>query len=431
MNIAYPHREKNFDIDFDSVELFLINYLKYKKLDFKEFKIYDIEEFDYSNIDFILFSFYNPEDLIDLIKLNDMKMSGEIKSQIIIGGSQFDFVKDLKTLEEIIPAVDYFVIGKGEEALFNILKNKPNNKIHYDLDYETDYDFYYDEILTIDTKNYNKVGIINLSHNICSWNKCRFCGVVERYRKGFYLPINRIIPKIRRAYENGVKTFYFYDNSISYNQLRVLLTKLSDLKEIRFLFFGVKADKKFVELKDVIENFDVNPIFRILIGLEFYDQEILDLYSKGIDLEDINKTLDFFHSLGTEVGFSILFSLPLVKHKHVEFFKNWMKSNSDRIYEFGISVLKLKSGIDVYENSEEFGVKLLDNYTFYDYIDDSLIYNQDVENRLKKLESLEVDFIYKNSEHNEYLSRDEVYDLYYKDDLEAYGYLDDDFIRKK
>lgn len=431
INIAYPQPKEELDLNFNSLEVFIITYLKYKKIEFNLFKIDDIDNFNYDNIDYILFSFYDYEDIINLMKLNDLKLQNRIRSKIIVGGPQFDFIKDIYSFEKILSEIDYFVIGKGEEALYNILKNKPNKKIHYDNEYETDYKFYYNETPVINTTEHGKVGIVNLSHNICFWNRCKFCGIVESYRKGFYLSISNIIPKIRKSYENGIKTFYFYDNAITLSHLKKLLTKLSDLKDIQFIFFGIKANKNFTELNDILKNFNTNPIFRVSIGLEFYSQEILDIYDKGVDLENINTTVDFFYNIGTEVGLSILFSLPLVEHKHVDFFENWIKDNIHKTSELGTSVLRLRDNVKIFENPHIFGIKILGNYTYYDYIDDSLIYNDDIKDKLKKIELSEVDFLYKNEEYDRIFTRDEIYNIYYKNKLEKYTYLDDDFIRKK
>lgn len=409
MKIVYKINKDVINI-FD---LYLFKYLEYKKINFQS--IVYTEGFDFSNIDYFLISYFNYEDIFDIINITNIKRSLNLKFKIIIGGPILNDIYDIDQFIDLFPEINHIVYGRGEEALYDIIINSTDKKILFDKDYQVDKEFIYstpfivkNEKPSIFNESCCEMGVISLSHNICSWNKCKFCSVMESNNR-FVMKFDRIIEKIKKMYyENNIRLFMFYDNLIQFDMLKNILLELVELKDIKLIFFGMKADKRYLELKPIIEQYNSNPIKMMVVGLEFYHQDVLDKIDKGITLEDIDKTAKFCFDNTINLKFHVIIGLPLVRHEHVDFFINWINSN-DLKSTLAIHFLKLNKENKIFKEKDFFGIIPLEHLSLYDMIEEK---NTDLE-LIKKIKIKVIDFLYKNTEYNKIMTRQEVYDTYY------------------
>ena len=197
--------------------------------------------------------------------------------------------------------IDYFVVGEGEMAILEILKNSNNKIIKFlqlnDINFFPKYEKF--ELLLYTRKN--SLPIITSRGCI---NKCNFC--FERLLfKGFRTrePEN-IIDEILFHYKrNNIRWFTFYDSIFNANlnlidNLMNLILK-NDIKIFWDAQISIRKDMEISLLKKMKKAGCIN----LFIGLESASQKILNLMNKNFT---INDAVAFFEKLNkAELQFEI------------------------------------------------------------------------------------------------------------------------------
>ncbi|EKD28342.1 MAG: radical SAM protein [uncultured bacterium] len=276
------------------------------KTDFKD----DFEEMltSLSSYDIAGFTCYKSNfditiEIINLVK----KRNPDIK--IILGGPQIAglYFKHKNNLAGLYPIVDHFVIGEGENSVYEILKNIKTDKIF--VFNETAHSFSPD-FSDINLNDYPRKSSIPVLLSRGCIKKCRFCSERLLYRKYKTLNIENLIEQIKSHSANGILNFIFFDSLINGN-LKIL-EEFCD--SIIFNFGSIKWEAQLAIRTDMPEELfkkiKQSGCYHLFIGLESGSDDTLKRMNKGYSS---NEALSFFEKLkmhDLSFGVSLITGFP-------------------------------------------------------------------------------------------------------------------------
>ena len=294
----------------------------------------------------------------------------ETKIRIILGGSMHYILNNEDFLNHYTQA-SHICVGKGEEFLRTLIDKKVPKGVHFAEDFGNIKPYRINKKYRIE-----KEVKITFNDNRCDWQKCLFCHHQTRH----VCPINTA-EKIAEDVEYYIKEcnykhFYFYDNNMNPHVLnkflKILLEKGLNKYSPTFYLFGLRVDSQFEVLTEILEQWKPSPIVGGSWGLEFYDQEILDLYNKNTKLKQIDNALAFFHKYGIANDAYLLLGLPGVNNKHIEHFKEFIDHKSYLVRDYRVSFFLLNPFIRMYEDKEKFKMHEKNYLTLQDFFLDKI-----------------------------------------------------------
>jgi radical SAM superfamily enzyme YgiQ (UPF0313 family) len=124
----------------------------------------------------------------------------------------------------------------------------------------------------------------------------------------------------------------------------------------------MRISDDFSRLAATLELWEENPVKTVCWGIEFFDQEILDLYKKGIQCDDIITVLSLFKSLDIQNVAYILLGLPRVRNKHIKNLLQFKKNFSYLIQCFRPSFFRLSSETPIWMDPLTYGIRIKTAY---------------------------------------------------------------------
>jgi hypothetical protein len=225
--------------------------------------------------------------------------------------------------------------------------------------------------------------MLSLGRQGCRWRQCRFCHHLQSVYTP--VPLDHVVESIVHYLRQGVDYFYLYDNEMDLREFAEVFEavhqRVGDI-DVRVGIFGsrilpvAEVDGALASLDRLLAAWTRLKLVEISLGMEFYDQEVLDWYRKGITIADIDATLHAFYRrlpLNTCVRIYLLAGLPRVRDHHIrsilEFERRHFLGLSLR-YGFAClqpSFFRLSPHVSVYRNLDEFGIMLGDWYHINDF----------------------------------------------------------------
>lgn len=364
--IYYYHNEENLNIS-NGIIYMLSYYLKHNPnvdisinefTDFKQFR--DIEN---SPNSFVLLSapFFELWWPIDNI-IENLRIGNPYKKYNLLlgGGSILQYFPE--SILQFYPEIDHIKYGRGEVFLEKILNggkeelNKYPQVINADNEKINSY-----EINPFFIQKYQKSGLIYLSYNgyKCFWNKCEFCCHV--LPDGMINDSNQVYKQIKFYREkHNIKKFFIVDNYLIwknfFNTLDLLLA--DGLNDIEFELHGAHINSNYKKITEYIPKFGSNFISDVGWGIEFLDDEILELYNKGTTVDKIMEHGKILNDIGVDLKAYTLLGLPMVGQKHID--NMWENLQKYDIYVkyYRNSFFTLDSFLNVYKDPEKFGIEI-------------------------------------------------------------------------
>ncbi len=390
----------------DEIIYYLLSYLiKYSRINFESKIVFSntLVQIGNSPENYLLISvttlrdFYNLNEVIKLLRSTFRK----IKFNIILGGSANNFVNNNDILE-YYPEISHICVGKGEEVLKTVIEKKLRRGIYYAKDFDSNKP-------SVVNKKYRLKNSVFLTFNDlrCSWNKCLFCHQISKSVYPVKSPHELASNVEYYINECGYKNFFFFDNSLNLVLLKefleILYQKGYAKHKLNFELFGLRANSQIEVLKGILDRWQPAPIWTGSWGVEFYEQTVLDRYKKGVELLNIDESLDFFHRYKIKNNVYLLFGLPLVTDKQLKSLELFMKKYQDKINEYRINFFLLTKSLRIYAQRSEFGIKEGRYYTLRDYLPQ---YN------LPAIKTTYLDFTSWDEDSQKYISRDETLKKY-------------------
>jgi radical SAM superfamily enzyme YgiQ (UPF0313 family) len=406
MKIYYPilqeGRRPNENIHY------LLSYLKtHSKLKFTSEIITDknLAQIDNSPENYILLSATSIQPLHTFHQFVQVlrKTLGEIKCKIIVGGSVF-YILNHDDIFNFYPEVTHICVGKGEEVLKDILeKDLPSGVYHAEKFNKVNRYTLHPDYPVKD------VVMLTFRDSRCSWGKCLFCHHQTRCvypNKNAQDVADEVMYYID---QRGYRHFYFFDNHMEPETLaqflEILYQKGYHKKGPTFYVFGIRVDGNIKGLHPILKKWPKGTIVGIAWGVEFYDQEILDRYRKGITTEQIDAALKFFPQFGTFNDVYLLHGLPSVTNENIKRQEEFIKSTYDYVERYMTSYFLLSNALIIKKHEETFKMKELDyNFTIQDFF----IYGLDI----PPIRTQYIDFTSWDDDLQKQATRDETFQKY-------------------
>ena len=278
-------------------------------------------------------------------------------SKIIAGGANVTGFYDMGREDELPIEYDSLVIGDGEIAILQAIKDFPNLKLHYEIPLARDLDVYpnpdYD---MVDIKSYHrtideKQSISILTSRGCPF-RCAFCGLPKQKRTVRYRSPEAVYEEIKFLKERyGFKAFNFLDDTFIVNKDRVWrLMKLLEPLDITFRCLGragLDTREDYQRLKDA-------GCSAIAWGIESGSQMILDRMNKGVTVEQNREVIRWAQEIGIVDRVFILLGFPGETPETLEETKQFIIETDPSQYL--ASTFQPYPGIDVVKHPSKYGV---------------------------------------------------------------------------
>jgi hypothetical protein len=364
----------------------------------------DIPNIENNRESFFLFSICTPDDLYIFDRLIDAFRTDlkTIDFNIVIGGTLL-YAIDSNDLLKFYPEISFICIGKGEEFLLNLFSN---NNLPFGIYHAHQFSNIRNYRIADVFLNKNSIISLTFNDNRCSWGKCMFChhspkSVVREKNTSETIAEDIIYYKQKHQ----IRNFYIYDNETNPNDLKELLISLqkkSALDNVYFDIFGIRIGRNYSGLIALIKELKYNPLNSASWGVEFYCNEILELYQKGITTEDVDVVLEEFHNIGVKNKVFLLLGLPMVNMKNIQNHLR-IKDKAHLVHEFRTSFFRLSEQTRIWNKKDNFRIQTQEPYEIND-----LSHNY----TFPKIETKYFRFLSLDPDTNQWFTRKEVYEKY-------------------
>lgn len=296
-------------------------------------------------------------------KINSLRKNGMWGGKIIVGGPHTSVA-----LDTIPDFVDYIVQGEGEIAILEIIDGKANDRIikndrmidldslpfqPWDIFSKLPYDF------SCDWMDVKRVFTLNTSRG-CPY-ECTFCSVNSIWSKSYrYYSTERIISEIEYLIENyNAKGIYFREDHFTLNNKRTEEFCNEMIKRNINVSWAceTRVDRITEDLAQLMSEARCKAVY---LGVESGSQRILDNLKKGISVEQIEKSVNWFKKFNIRVYCSLIIGTPGESYEDYKLTKKLMLKLKPYSHAYGVFVGIPDSPLykEVLENKS------------YEYIDD-------------------------------------------------------------
>lgn len=297
-------------------------------------------------------------------------------AKIFYGGPQITYSKEKILNKEFFETyADYAIYGDGEVSLKKLgdyfngeigLEEVPS-LVYYDSDvcitpppkegFKEMFSPCYDGFDFNSYFSYPKVISLESSRG-CYWNKCAFCscsnGVIKNNKSA-----QQVIDEIEGFQKQfGINEFSFIDPAVSPKFLddfsKLVIEKGLNIKYSAF----TRLENTFT--KELLEQLSKSGLKFCLWGLESGSQRILDLYSKGTNIENNKRILKDAHDAGIFNFVSVIIGFPKEDEQDLEKTLNFLTENTDCIDIIAANNFLLLKDAPIEKEPEKFGLTSAD-----------------------------------------------------------------------
>lgn len=393
-------KNKSLTQNMDNLFLFLANInfelssdelLKLSNTDIFD-EIFDEYINDIDDYEFIGLSLaFSSQFLFSLILSHYIRRKN-LKIKIIWGGNLVSYYHEsLLNFFTDYHLVNYFIVGDGETALYQLINREKKEKI-YNLLYLKNNRYYYSSNLGY-CEDINKLPSPKFesddsyyalrSTSRCYWNKCNFC----RYDKNssLQLNVNRKIDKVFediRSNNKNNKRYYFMDSCLTISFLKNFSKKVIEENDISRAFSAclrfepslsydvlkTARDAGFGRNNDGVEKISDQLVFnKLYLGLETTIPRLQKIINKGIDLRVAKRVLNDCNKLKICVLLLVILGIPTQTEEELrqdlDNLLSLMEKNSNII--ISCNYFGLYKDTPFYNQSLDYGIKIREEgYSF-------------------------------------------------------------------
>ena len=252
---------------------------------------------------------------------------------------------------------DAVVVGAGELAILDVIKDFPNLNRYYERSLERNLDFYPNpNYEMVNIKSYHRMiterrSISILSSRGCPF-RCAFCGLPKQCRTVRYRSPKAIANEIKEIIEKyDIRAFNFQDDTFMVDKKRVYeLLELIGPLNIRFRILGrvgLDSREDYRRLKDA-------GCEAIAWGIESGSQYMLNRMNKKVTVEENKQVIEWAQELGILDRVFILLGFPGETRETMEETKQFIKDTNPSQYL--ASTFQPYPGTQVWLNPAKFGI---------------------------------------------------------------------------
>ena len=282
--------------------------------------------------------------------------------KVIVGGAHPTALP-----ESMSNLFDVVVIGEGEIAMLEVVKDFPNNKRYYEVPLSKDLDLYPNPAYhLVDLQTYKRTiggnsSLTILTSRGCPY-RCAFCGLAKHHKIIKTRSPEAVAEEIKFLKEKyNITSFNFQDDTFTCNRKR-LYHLLDLLKPLNISFkchgrAGLDTKEDYEKLKEAGCNI-------LIWGTESGSQKILERMNKQASVQDNENVIKWAKECGIIARCNFIVGFPGETKETLEETKSFIeKTNPDQYF---ISNFVPFPGTDVWNNPEKYDVvwmnKIFDNY---------------------------------------------------------------------
>lgn len=246
------------------------------------------------------------------LEITEFLKSKKKDIKIILGGPEItrQFFKNAGKIH--IQSADLVVVGEGELALFNYIKdNGSKNRLSVFCELETLNEPDFPRYKGIDINLYPKKNALPFLFSRGCIKKCGFCSERLLYKKFRTRPLKNIAEEIKYHISNNkTEYFVFHDSMINAD-----LEKLEGLCDAIIKYFGsIKWEAQLYIRRDMdsglLEKMKKSGCYNLFVGLESGCNRTLRNMNKGFTANDAFDLFKNMNGAGLSFGVSIIVGYP-------------------------------------------------------------------------------------------------------------------------
>ena len=311
--------------------------------------------------------------------------------KIVVGGAHPTAVPRTIDFSDIV------VIGEGELAFLDIIKDLPNNKKYYQKTLNKNLDLYPNPAYhLINPYSYkrtigDKPSLTMLTSRGCSF-RCAFCGLPKHHKIIKFRSPEVVAEEIRELKnKHGIEKFNFQDDTFTLNKKRMY--KLLDLLKPLNIGFrchgraGLDKKEDYFKLKEA--GCEI-----LAWGIESGSQKILDRMNKQVKVKDNEDVINWARQAGITSRAFFMIGFPGETKETIEETKRFIeRTNPDQYF---VSNFIPYPNTDVWNNPKKYGVTWINqDFSNYFQIDKTGFGGINIETKFlskKQFKELEIDF---------------------------------------
>ncbi|MBI2128805.1 B12-binding domain-containing radical SAM protein [Candidatus Woesearchaeota archaeon] len=212
--------------------------------------------------------------------------------KVIIGGIHASFMK-----EEAAKYADNVVIGEGENAILDLIKNGSSEKFIHSSQLSDLSSLPMPDFTVL--KNYQGMGMTPIMTSRGCPFGCNFCSVTALFgRKYRTNSAEQVIKEFRNI---KTKTAFFYDDNLCADRQRSYEIFNSIAKENLGIKWSAQVRCDAAQDNRLLKKMADAGCDRVFIGFESVNQRTLDGYKKNQSLDDIVLAIKRFHEYGIKI----------------------------------------------------------------------------------------------------------------------------------
>jgi len=320
-----------------------------------------IDIYDHHDIKSDIFLIYVATPNISIVKelLVELRKNN-ISSKFCAGGPHATLMpSDLMCFDSI-------VIGEGEIACLQLIKNFPNIKKFYnEIKIENLDEIPYPDREILDIKlyaeNYKLRGMptTTLVTAIgCSWGRCSFCSQYQlpgshvRYRSA-----QNIVDEIKQIQEKyDIFGFMFFDDTFLSNKKRLK----EFCKLVTPLDISWRALSRIESINEhILPMLKESGCVEIAVGIESADSQILNTINKNIDIVKAEKVCNMISDAGIDLKELFIVGLPGESHESLQKMDEFVERTQP--FDVDFTLLSVFPGSDIWEHPEKYDIKFNKN----------------------------------------------------------------------
>lgn len=196
---------------------------------------------------------------------------------------------------------------------------------------------------------------------ICSWNKCAFCGINKKYRVlGEERHFDDKIKALQDLYKTGCKYVWFIDEEISAERMRQLAQALLEADiEIKWQI-RARISKDFTD-RELCRLLSLAGLREIRFGLESASYRVLremNKFDDSFSLELVEQIVAAFQEAGISVHFPVIIGFPGetdMEREQTYQFLRYLRGKYGKVT-FNVNILGLDISSSLFKNWQHFGI---------------------------------------------------------------------------
>jgi len=290
------------------------------------------------------------------------------RAKIIGGGANFTSLVKSNLYQFIPDEFDSVVIGAGEVAILDLIKDMPKLKYVYEHPLNKNLNKYPNpDYSMVDLTSYSRTinggkSLSMLTSRGCPY-RCSFCSISLSYKTVIYRSPEAVVDEIKGIISKyGIRSFNFQDDTFMVNKKRVYkLLKLLEPLDINFRCHGragLDTRDDYLRLRDAGCKI-------ICWGIESGSQIILDKMNKNIKIEDNQNVIRWAKAAGLVDRSFFIVGFPGETERTLdETFSFIRETNPSQYF---ISSFQPYPGTDVWSHPKKYGITGV-SYNFSKYL---------------------------------------------------------------